>query len=116
MSWRKVYSQPDKLSKDALSAMRARSEDLFFILHLADVLSVHALQESRGLRHIEFGIAGFDAQEETIGGGARKTLYAENRVIGLRQPVQRQHAHHSEDGRAQNGKFERDRNKRRPTI
>ena len=46
----------------------------------------------------------------------RKALDIENRMIRLRQLVQRQHADHGKDGGAKNGQFERDRNERRPTV
>src|SRR5450432_2549179 len=87
------------------------------IKHLGHVMRIDALQESRGVRKIEFLVAGLDAQKELVAGGVLgETLDVEQRMMRLRQAVQRQHAENRGKRRAQHGQFESDRNEGRPAI
>ena len=52
------------------------------IAHLGHMMRIQPLKKSRRFRQIEFFVAGFDAQEEAVGGGVlRKTLDIEQRVM-----------------------------------
>src|SRR5208283_5758715 len=93
-----------------------RSEELVFILHLADVLGRYTLQEPGGLCQVEFWIARFDAKEEAIGGRAREAFDAEDRMIRLRQFVQGEHTDHGKNRGAKDGQFKGDGNEGGPTV
>src|SRR5271157_918954 len=116
ISWRRVWLQPANELAPRTARRTARSEELVFIPDLADVLRGHALQEPGRFRQIEFRIARFDTQEEAVRGCVREAFHVEDRVIRLRELVQGQHAHHGEDGSAENGEFKSDGNERRPAI
>src|SRR5262245_23522292 len=58
----------------------------------------------------------FNNQKETVARGQSKIRSVENRMIGLRQLVQRQHAQHGRESCHQNRTFESDWNKRRPAV
>src|ERR1700739_1918806 len=118
MSWRSVYSeQPATLNTQSARATAiVREEKLFFILHLADMLSVEALQKARGLGQIEFGIASLDAEEETVGRSPREAVNGKDRVIRLWQLVQCQHTDNGKNRSAKNGQFEGNGNEGRPAV
>src|SRR6516165_5666889 len=114
MSWRKeVSAQPDTPNRQR-SRIPA-NEVLLLILHLGYMLRCHALQKLRRLRQVEFRVARFDAQEKPVGRSMGKTFHVENRVVWLRQPVQRQHTDNGKNRRTQHRQFKRDWNKCGPT-
>src|SRR5205814_7905450 len=90
ISCRKAISQP--VSAIAHSAVAKKPYALIFIAHLGHVLRVNALQKSRRLLQMEIRIMRFDAQKEFIRGSSLEPLHIEERVMRLRQSIQRQHA------------------------
>src|ERR1051325_6949841 len=65
---------------------------------------------------LELRIFRFDDQKETVARRQREVRRIKNRMIRLRQFIQRQHAEHREKSRHQHRAFESDRYERRPTI
>src|SRR5436190_22021861 len=65
---------------------------------------------------IELRVCRLDAQEKTVAARQREAGHVEDRVIGHRQAVERQHADDGRQGRSENGAFEGDGDKRRPTV
>src|SRR5262245_38693643 len=51
-------------------------------------------QKTARLREIELLVPRFDAQERPVAAGQRESRHVENRMIRLRQAVERQHAQH----------------------
>src|SRR5260221_326890 len=112
MSWR----QPDKTAREAAAnasnATRICAGCL--IRHLRDFLRMEAIQKTFGFRQAEPGVLGFNAQEEPVPAGAHKVGRVEHRMIWLRQTIEREHAEHRSQRRAQDSAFERNRNERWP--
>src|SRR5215831_3272477 len=103
MSWRIMFSlQPARLNAQATPRMNAT---LIFIAHLGDVLGIDALQEPGGFHQMEFMVMRFDPQEEAVAGSVLEALDVEERMMRLRQPIQRQHAEDGEGRRAKHGQF-----------
>src|SRR5262249_55986695 len=73
-------------------------------------------QEPARLLEIELRIAGLDAEEEAVAAGEREPGHVEHRVIGHRQPVQREHAEDGRQGRGENRALECDRDEHRPAV
>src|SRR5436190_21002226 len=104
---------------------RARSFPLFpFFLfpftlysefHITNVPRFQTLQKSDRLVMIKLRIICLDYQKETVACRQRKVRSIENRMIGLRQLVQGQHAEYRCERSGQHGAFKGNRNKRRPT-
>src|SRR5688572_8587052 len=94
----------------------------FFLFPFALKLNIHhfpriqILKKPHGFIVIELHILSFDHQKETVARCQRKARRVENRVIGLRQLVQRQHAEHRGERGAQDRAFKRYRNERGPTV
>src|SRR6266480_1525537 len=65
---------------------------------------------------IELRVLRLDAQEEAVAARQREAGHVEDRVIGHRQAVERQHAEDGRQGRSENRAFEGDGDKRRPTV
>ena len=73
-------------------------------------------QEFPGLLELEFGIVRFNAQEETGLAGQIKLGNVEQRMIGMRETVQREHAKCAGQTRAEDGEFKGNGDKRWPGI
>ena len=74
------------------------------------------LQKSRGIREVKFFVAGLDADEKAIRRGMRETVGIENRMMRLRQTVEREHAEHRGERSEKNGHLKRDWNEGWPAI
>jgi len=57
---------------------------------------------------MKFRVAGFNANKEAVRGRMREAMHVENRMVRLRQLVQREHAKHCRDRRAENGQLKGD--------
>src|SRR5262245_3299981 len=77
---------------------------------------LECFEKSTRLRQIELLVARLDAQEKSIAARQREARDVEDRVIRLRQSVERQHAEHSRERGAENRAFEGHRYERRPAI
>src|SRR5580658_1314734 len=62
------------------------------LLNFKNSLRLQSFQKRLGLRQIELRVARLDAQKELVGRGPGEPLDVERRVIGRRQPVQREHS------------------------
>src|SRR5713226_4897910 len=109
-------SQPARNIMQLAAAIPQIPRARLFIEHLGHMLRVNRLQEPGSLRQIKLGIGGFDAYEKAVRRGVAKPLGIENRVMRLRQPIQRQHAKYGESALSENGQLKRDGNERRPAI
>src|SRR5271166_622105 len=114
MSWRSEVPHP--ASPIPRTKSSAANEALLCIGHLMNVMRLNALEKPGCFRKVEPRVAGLDAQEKAVRGGAGEALYIEYRMIGLRQLVERQHANHREGGCPQNRQFKRDGNECRPAV
>ena len=65
---------------------------------------------------VELWIGGLDAQKEAISAGELEALDVENRMIGHRQAIERNHAENRRQRGHENGQFKGDRNKDRPAV
>ena len=63
-------------------------------MHLGNVLRGKPLQKARRIREIKLFVASLDADKEAVTRGMRETVSIENRMMRLRQPVEREHAEH----------------------
>src|ERR1700739_4554208 len=99
---------------EAQTAKRRR--EALVIVHLADMMRVEPAEELIRLGEAEFGVTGFDAEVEAVRGGVDEAADVENRVIGLGQAVQREHAEHGAESGAEDGELESHRNESRPAI
>src|SRR5262245_13157408 len=70
---------------------------------------------TRGLQ-IEVRIGLLDAEEEPVAAREREAGHVEDRVVRLRQPVERQHAQHRRQRGDENRALEGDRDERRPAV
>src|SRR5437870_9423595 len=68
------------------------------------------------LFEIELGIARLDAEKESIAAGEREARHVENGVIGLRQPVQGEHAQDRRQRGAEDRAFEGHRDECQPAV
>src|SRR5688572_26355126 len=75
---------------------------------------VRGFEEIPRRRPIEPGIAGLNHQEESIRRRARERRDVEDRVIRLRQLVERPHPEERRQRRAEHRRLESDRNELRP--
>src|SRR6202034_1887916 len=105
---------------------KARTRDLLvtvvidaaweLLLNFKNSLGLQSFQKRLGLRQIELRVARLDAQKKLGGRGAGEPLDVERRVIGRRQPIQREHSENGGERRAENGQLERDRNPHGPAV
>src|SRR5581483_3321812 len=65
---------------------------------------------------VELRIDRLDADEKAIAARERESRHVEDRVIRLRQPVERQHAEYRRERRRENRALERHRDERRPAV
>src|ERR1700761_7135974 len=89
---------------------------LRLILNLTYSGRIQACQKIFRFRGVEFSVLRFDRQKKLVLRGAVEARHVERRVIRLRKAIQREHAEHGAERRAQNGELERDRNPVRPTV
>src|SRR4051812_15608260 len=95
---------------------KARREDTALIGNGRDLPRVQGLEKVPRLVDVELRVTRLDAQEESVAAGQRESRDVEYGVIGLRQPVQRQHAEHARQCGDQNRALEGDRYERRPAV
>src|SRR5437773_1902406 len=88
----------------------------FLQLHITNISRFQTLQKPHCFVMIELRILRFDHQKETVARRQRKVRRVENRMVRLRQLVQRQHAEHCRERRDQDRAFEGDRDESRPTV
>src|SRR5690242_6671323 len=100
MSWR----QPARMENDAAAnsshAVRICARRL--IGHLRDLLRIEALQQLSRIGDAEARVLRLNAEEEAVAAGANEVGRVKDRVIRLRQAVQRQHAEDRGQRSAQN--------------
>src|SRR5688572_23152223 len=75
-----------------------------------------AFEKSRGRTRIELWIDGLNDEEELVRTCQREPRSIEYRVIGLRQPVERDHADRGRKRREQDREFVRRNHERRPAC
>src|ERR1700688_2169435 len=112
MSCRRAMSQPENAITHSAAPMM--KDALIFIAHLRYMFGFDALQEPCRLHQMKLIIMRQDAQKEFVARCAFETLHVKQRMMRLRQPIQRQHAEHREERRPKDGQFECHWNKRRP--
>src|SRR5882724_9341804 len=115
MSWRR-YWQPALKHRAAAPQAMAKMREVLIIGHLGDVMRMHFLKDARGVRQMKLRVAGLNAEKEAVRRGVREAMGIENRMMGLREPVQGEHAKNGGERRAENRQFESDGNKSRPAI
>src|SRR5262245_45893086 len=79
--------------------------------HLA---RIERLEEPARVLEVKLRVLRLDAQEESIAAREREARHVEDRVVGHRQPVEREHAEYGRQHRAENRALERHRDERRP--
>src|SRR5437899_8323925 len=99
MSWRIAISHPD--SAIAHKAAPMNSDALVLIAHLRHVLSIDALKQSRGLFQMRLRIMRLNTQKEFVVRRPLEPFHVKQRVMRLRQLVQRQHTKQREERRAE---------------
>src|SRR5208282_1100824 len=114
MSWR-IWQPPATTDSNAAHTP-SKTREALIIMHLGNVMCGEALQKARGLREVKLFVAGLDANKEAVRGGMRETVRIENRMMGLRQPVEREHPEHRGERSAQNSQLKGDRNEGRPAV
>src|SRR6185295_14621142 len=77
-----------------------------------DLPRIERLEEPARRLEIELRIGRFDAEEEAVAARQREARHVEDRVVRLRQAVEREHAQHRRERRAENGALERHRHER----
>src|ERR1700748_1002348 len=90
MSWRQPLRTAIPAAANNNHAMRICAGRL--IRHLRYLFRLEAFQQLAGIRQTEPWVLRFNAQEEPVPAGAHKVRRIENRVIWLRQSIQRQHS------------------------
>src|SRR5580693_8755266 len=86
------YSQPPPKIRKAAAQAAARKREVLVKGHLGDVVRVNFLKEPGAFLQMEVGVLGLDANEKAVRRRVRETCNVENRMIRLRQFVQREHA------------------------
>src|SRR5260221_7293952 len=114
MSCRRAISQPENAIAQRAAPMM--KDALVFIAHLRHMFGIEALQEPCRLLEMKLLIARHDAQKEFVARCAFETLYVKQRMMRLRQAIQRQHSENRERGRAKNSQFECHRNECWPAV
>src|SRR5271167_456909 len=114
ISWR--IWQPLATTESMAAHRPSTMREVLVIMHLGNVMRVKPLQKTCGIRKVKFFVAGLNADEEAVRRGMRETVRIENRMVRLRQPVEREHSKHSGERSKENGHLKRDRNERRPAI
>src|SRR5450432_277851 len=91
MSWR----QPENTdtADNARSTRRTCAGDL--IRHLRNQFRMVPFQKLAGITQAEMRVLRFNAQEEFVTAGTGEIGSIENRMVRLRQSIQRQHAKHT---------------------
>src|SRR5438034_205640 len=84
--------------------------------HITNIHRLKSLQELHRFVMFKFRILRFNHQKETVTRRQRKVWGVEDRMIRLRQLIQRQHPEYRGKRRHQHRAFKRNRNERRPTI
>src|SRR5690242_8542911 len=106
------YRHPVPSINMAAAAVKSRREALV-IVHLADMMRMHALQEARRFDQMKFRIAGFDAKIEAVRRSVHEPSDIEHRMVRLWHAVQRQHAEHRAERREEDRHLEGDGNESR---
>src|SRR5215471_21063216 len=112
ISWR----QPAIAKTAAIRISPTRNCAGALIRHLRNLQRMKGLKEAFGIVRPEPGILRLDAQEEPVAAGASKIRRIENRMVRLRQSVERQHAKDRGQRRTQNGALKGHGNKRGPCM
>src|SRR5438874_12613913 len=86
------------------------------IQYLRHILRVQDVEELRGLDAVEERVARADGEEEAVLSRLGKMRHAEERMVGLRQAIEREHAQYGSERRAEDGALEHDDNECRPGI
>src|SRR6478672_5684198 len=89
---------------------------VFSCRHLIDVRRMERFQERACLAGIELRIVGLDQQEESILRRQVKIRSIEERVIGLREPIQSKHPEGPAQPREEDSELEGYGNERRPRV
>src|SRR5712691_294041 len=92
------------------------SVPLFLIGNSGDLPRIEGLEESARRVDVEPRIPSFDAEEEPVAARQREARHIEDRVIRLRQSVERQHAEHRRERGDENRALEGDRDERRTAV
>src|SRR5713101_40540 len=108
--------QPPSARRSRAAPEAAETRAALLIVHLDDIVRMKAFEKLRGLHAVEFRVARLDAEEKTVVGGEAEPRHIENRMMRLRQLVQREHAQDGKESRAEDGALKRDRDERRPAI
>src|SRR5580692_10575402 len=114
MSWR-IWQPPVTRASIAAHTPR-RIREALIIMHLGNVLRREPLEKPSGVRKIELLVARLDADEEAVLGRVAETIGVENRVMRLRQLVERDHAEDGGKRGAKNGQLKRDGDEGRPAV
>src|SRR5260370_42660377 len=79
-------------------------------------MGMETLQEARGIRHMKFRVAGFDANKKTVRGCMREAVHVEKRMVRLGKPVQGGHPEYRGARCAEKGKLKCNGSEGRPAI
>src|SRR5215469_14718823 len=88
MSWR----QPARKSIAVAASSAKRNCAGRLMRHLRYFQGIEAFEKTARLVRPEFRVLRLDAEEEMIAAGAFEIRHIENRMIGLRQSIQGEHA------------------------
>src|SRR5262249_17595165 len=101
------------------TAAKERTTDLVWFSvrgNGGDLPRVERLEKATRRLQIELRIRRLDAEEEPVAAGERETWHVEDRVVRLRQAVEREHAEHRGQRRDENRALEGDRDECRPAV
>src|SRR4029077_3498057 len=94
----------------------ARKREVLVKGHLGDMMCMNFLKEPGAFLQMEVRVLGLDANKKAVRRRVRETRNVENRMIRLRQFVQREHAENRGERRPENGQLKGDGNKSGPAI
>src|SRR5258708_31377296 len=114
MSWRQPATPRTHTTARPSSATRNCAGVL--IRHLRNFVGMKTFEKLPRVQQAELGVLSFNAQEKLVAAGAGKARHIKDRMIRLRQSVQREHAENRSQRSAEHRAFKRHRNKRRPPV
>src|SRR6266404_8856110 len=114
MSWRQPVPMTMQPATRPRSAMRICAVTL--MRHLRDLLGMKILKKLFRLRQAELGILRLNAQEKAVTAGTVEARRVEDRMVRLRQSIQREHAKDRGQRSAEHRALKRHRNKRGPGV
>src|SRR5215217_4617632 len=116
MSWRHAAAVATTTATPARRLRRPGRPKICLVLNGRYLSRADPFEELAGLLQVEFLVCRLDAEKEAIAAGQREALGVEDRMIRLRQTIERQHAEHARQRGAENRALIGDRDERRPAV